>query len=82
MMIRKSIYLVLLLPILVFSQQESYYSLYRYNMNVINPAFAGSQEGDLITILDRNQWVGLEGAPRTLALSYSRPMKNNGIPDK
>ena len=59
------------------SQQESYYTFYQYNMNVINPAFAGTEQGDVITILDRNQWVGLEGAPRTLALSYSRPMGNN-----
>jgi len=59
------------------SQQESYYTFYQYNMNVINPAFAGTEQGDVITILDRNQWVGLEGAPRTLALSYSRPMKDN-----
>ena len=70
-------YSLFLFSIVLFAQQESYYTLYQYNMNVINPAFAGAQEGDLITILDRNQWIGLEGAPRTLALSYSRPMKNN-----
>ena len=27
------------MPLFSFGQQESYYSLYRYNMNVINPAF-------------------------------------------
>ena len=55
-------------------QQETYYSLYQYNMHVINPAFAGTQDGDLITILNRNQWAGIEGAPKTLSMSYSRPM--------
>ena len=69
-------YSVFLFTLTLFSQQESYYTLYQYNMNVINPAFAGTQ-GEMVTILDRNQWTGLEGAPRTLALSYSRPMKNN-----
>ena len=59
------------------SQQETYYSLYQYNMHVINPAFAGTQDGDLITILNRNQWAGIEGAPKTLSMSYSRPMGNN-----
>ena len=34
-----SLLIALLLPLLIFGQQESYYSLYRYNMNVINPAF-------------------------------------------
>jgi type IX secretion system PorP/SprF family membrane protein len=69
--------LLVLTPLFLFCQQESYYSLYQYNMNVINPAFAGTQEGGLITILDRNQWAGLEGSPRTLSLTYSRPMGNN-----
>ena len=64
----------------IWSQQESYYSLYQYNMNVVNPAFAGTQDGDLATLIDRNQWLGVEGAPRTLALSYSIPRdKNIGI---
>ena len=69
-------YSLFIFSLTLFSQQESFYTLYQYNMNVVNPAFAGTQ-GEMITILDRNQWVGLEGAPRTLALSYSRPMKNN-----
>ena len=51
----------------IWSQQESYYSLYQYNMNLVNPAFAGTKDGDLATLIDRNQWLGVEGAPRTLA---------------
>ena len=61
----------------IWSQQESYYSLYQYNMNVVNPAFAGAQDGDIATLIDRNQGVGVEGAPRTLALSYSTPRDKN-----
>ena len=33
---------LVLVPLISFSQQESYYTLYRFNMNVINPAYAGA----------------------------------------
>ena len=77
MMIRKSIYLVLLMPILVFSQQESYYSLYRYNMNVINPAFAGAEAANMFSFTSRSQWASMENTPKTTAFSYSSARENN-----
>ena len=77
MMIRKSIYLVLLMPILIFSQQESYYSLYRYNMNVINPAFAGAEAANMFSFTSRSQWASMENTPKTTAFSYSSARENN-----
>ena len=77
MMIRKSIYLVLLLPCLAFSQQESYYSLYRYNMNVINPAFAGADAANMFSFTSRSQWASMEDTPKTTAFSYSSARENN-----
>jgi len=59
------------------SQQESYYSLYRYNMQVINPAFAGSEEIDFVTILNRTQWLTEKDSPQTNAFSFSSKRKNN-----
>jgi len=65
--------LLVLTPLFLFCQQESYYSFYQYNMNVINPAFAGAQEGDLIIILDRNQWNGqYNGSPLPEGSYYYR----------
>lgn len=36
-----------------------------YNMNVINPAYAGSKENLSFGLLYRSQWAGLDGAPKT-----------------
>ena len=69
--------LILVLPNLNFSQQESYYSLYRYNMNVINPAFAGADASNMLSFTSRSQWASVEDAPNTLALAFSSARKNN-----
>ncbi len=50
----------------VFGQQDTQYTQYMYNTNTINPAYAGSQEALTATLLYRNQWLGLEGAPEVL----------------
>ncbi len=50
------------------AQQDAQYSQYMFNTLVINPAYAG-YKGDLnISLLHRNQWVGLQGAPKTQSL--------------
>ena len=69
--------LILVLPNLNFSQQESYFSLYRYNMNVINPAFAGADASNMLSFTSRSQWASVEDAPNTLALAFSSARKNN-----
>lgn len=53
------------------SQQLPNYTQYLYNMQVINPAFAGYRSDLSISVLSRDQWVGVPGAPttRTFALN-------------
>jgi type IX secretion system PorP/SprF family membrane protein len=46
-------------------QQDPQYTQYMYNMNVINPAYAGSRENLSFGMLYRTQWVGIDGAPKT-----------------
>ena len=58
-----------------FSQQDPQYTQYMYNMNVVNPAYAGSKENLSIGLLYRDQWSGFEGAPKTFTL-YSVPSSN------
>ncbi len=71
----------------VYAQQESIYSLYRYNMNVINPAYAGTDGGNL-TFLNRSQWSGVQDAPETQNLIVAIPLGEkiglgfSGIRDK
>ena len=65
------------LPLITFSQQESYYTLYRFNMNVINPAYAGALGKNVFAFTSRRQWSSMEDAPSTLAFSYSSERANN-----
>jgi len=66
-----------LVPLITFSQQESYYTLYRYNMNVINPAYAGALGKNVFAFTSRRQWSSMQDAPSTLAFSYSSERANN-----
>jgi type IX secretion system PorP/SprF family membrane protein len=52
-------------------QVETMYSLYRFNPQVISPAYAGSTENSEVTVMNRQQWIGLEGAPKTIGLSMN-----------
>ena len=62
------------------AQQDPHYTQYMYNMNIINPAYAGSKENLSFGILYRNQWVNVDGAPKTFSLSGSSPVgKNVGV---
>lgn len=59
------------------AQQDHNFTLYNFNMNIINPAYAGSNEFKEINIVYRSQWIGIDEAPNTQALSYTTPLKNN-----
>lgn len=63
----------------VQAQQEVNYTLYRYHMNLINPASAGTQGAPYANIGIRNQWLGIDDAPRSFSLSYSSPHKNERV---
>lgn len=80
----KKLYISALVALLaltdVWGQQDPHYTQYMYNMNVINPAYAGSKENLSFGLLYRKQWVDLEGAPSTLTFSGHTPVgKNVGL---
>lgn len=54
-----------------FSQTEPMYGMYRYNPLVISPAFAGKDSVSNIILMDRLQWIGVAGAPKTLGITGS-----------
>ena len=60
----------------VTAQQDPQYTQYMYNMNVINPAYAGSKESLSIGALYREQWSGIEGAPQTFTFNAHTPLGN------
>ncbi|MFN7015367.1 MAG: PorP/SprF family type IX secretion system membrane protein, partial [Bacteroidia bacterium] len=67
----KKLYIVLvaMFGIKAYAQQLPYYSQYMFNPYLINPAAAGASEFDPIAIGVKNQWIGLENAPRTQMIS-------------
>jgi len=69
-----SVFAFLILFTDVQAQQDAQYTQYMYNPQVINPAYAGSREVLSIVGLHRNQWVGVNGAPRTNTLSIHSPL--------
>ena len=56
------------------AQQDAQYTQYMYNTSTINPAYAGSRGLLSFTGLYRDQWVGLDGAPRTLNFTLNTPL--------
>ena len=61
------------------SQQDSQFTQYMYNTININPAYAGSRGAMSIFGMHREQWVGLDGAPKTNAFSINTPIKNSKL---
>ena len=69
--------LILLTASEINAQQDPQYTQYMYNMNVINPAYAGSSDATSIGVLYRDQWEGLEGSPKTATMNVHFPAGNN-----
>ncbi len=72
-----SIIAVLLLAFQMHGQQDPQYTQYMYNMNIINPAYAGSRENLSFGLLYRTQWTGIDGAPETGTFFGHSPIGNN-----
>lgn len=64
-------------PQWLFGQQDPIYSLYLNNPFVLNPAYAGMQNNLSTSVSFRQQWAGLEGAPRTINANGHISLFNN-----
>ena len=71
---KKLAIVILLVSMTASAQQDPQYTQYMYNMNVVNPAYAGLKENLSVTTLYRKQWSGLDGAPTTFTLSGHSPV--------
>jgi type IX secretion system PorP/SprF family membrane protein len=56
------------------AQFDPNFTQYMFNEAIINPGYAGSRECLSGTMLYRQQWVGLDGAPTTLTGSIHSPI--------
>ncbi|MCV9927342.1 type IX secretion system membrane protein PorP/SprF [Flavobacterium sp. LS1R49] len=68
---------LLLFSSMLFAQQESIFTTYRYHMNVVNPAYAGVDGETVITSTFRRQWTGVKDAPETQAVSFATSVGGN-----
>lgn len=51
-----------------FAQIDPGFSLYRAYPQVINPAYNGAVENSEFTLMHRNQWMEIAGAPKTIGV--------------
>ena len=82
MTFKKSLYLLFLItivPIYANGQQLPQLTQYMMNNYAINPAVAGMQDYYQIRTTIRNQWVGIDGAPKTLSFGIHSPLKNDRL---
>jgi type IX secretion system PorP/SprF family membrane protein len=63
----------------LFAQQEAQFTQYNDVMLHFNPAYAGSRDMLNITALHRQQWVGINGAPRTQNVTLHTPLKYESV---
>jgi len=62
-----------------FAQQDPQFNMYQFNPLIINPAYAGARDGLTTAMSARQQWVGFDGAPRTVALSAHMPVMDKKL---
>jgi len=61
------------------AQQEAMYTQYMFNMLALNPAYAGSRNVTSATALYRDQWVGMQGAPKTATFTIDAPFDDKKV---
>ncbi len=64
----------ILLSIRVIAQQDPQFSHYMFVNTSYNPAAAGLSGDVSVNLLNHNQWIKLEGAPRTNLFSVDAPL--------
>lgn len=65
--------------VISYAQQDAQFTQYMYNTINVNPAYAGSRGALSIFALHRTQWVGLDGAPVTNAVSVNTPISGSNL---
>ncbi len=63
----------------IFAQQDPQYSQYMFNQLAVNPGYAGSHDAICASVVHRQQWVGMDGAPVTSVFSANAPFRLFGL---
>ena len=73
------IVLIALSGLEINAQQDPQYTQYMYNTMSVNAAYTGQREVLSAAGLYRTQWVGIDGAPKTITFGIHAPLKNERI---
>lgn len=73
------IFLLMLSGFGSFAQQDAQYSQYIFNAVYINPAYAGFRERLNFNATYRNQWTGINGAPKSFSFAVDALMPNERV---
>jgi type IX secretion system PorP/SprF family membrane protein len=63
-----------LLPLFAMGQSDQHYSMFMYNKLLYNPAYAGSRDVASVNADYRDQWDGINGAPKTINVTVDAPI--------
>jgi len=72
-------FLITVLNLSGFAQQDPIYSQYMFNPFAINPAYAGTRNSMSAVVLHRSQWVGIDGAPTTQTATIHAPTNKHNF---
>ncbi|MCQ2975168.1 MAG: type IX secretion system membrane protein PorP/SprF [Bacteroidales bacterium] len=70
---------ILTISLKIFGQQDPHYSFFMYNQVSYNPAYSGTEGMVNVVGINRNQWMGLDGAPQTSVMSADMPINIGSI---
>lgn len=62
---------------LCYGQQESHFTYFMLNQQYINPAYVGVRDVPSFTGIYRNQWIGFDGSPQSVLVSFDSPIFKN-----
>ena len=71
--------IVLFTSLTGLAQQDVLYSQFMFNKLTVNPGYAGSREVLSADVSYRNQWLGIDGAPKTFSFSMHAPLRDNHV---
>jgi type IX secretion system PorP/SprF family membrane protein len=74
-----SLSVLIFLPMMLMGQLTPVTNHYVLNPLRINPSYAGSRGGLSVAAFYRQQWVGLDGAPRTMSLELDAPVLSDKL---
>lgn len=61
------------------AQQESQFTNFMHNYQLLNPGYVGARGIPTFTLLHRSQWIGFKGAPASQILNFNSPFFNKRV---